>query len=321
MHPLFAAKSRYISFWTKAAKALVLASFALLASTVCCFANDAAHVLLAQATPATTTEPVQPTASPPPVTTDSVPTPPGTTAAAAAPDSIATTAAPKFDVISMVLHADIVVQCVMGFLVLCSITTWTIFLQKSVVLGRARRSSVAFLKSFRGARTVRDIAQSASGKTVSPVGQMWEAALTEWELFQSRHANGVVTPHQADGLVQRMSMAATISQEQEMVRLSSSMGILATIGSTSPFIGLFGTVWGILTSFVGIAATKATSLSAVAPGIAEALLATAIGLVAAIPAVMIYNSFARRISHMSGMLDNFQGELATIVSRELEVVG
>jgi TolQ protein len=221
----------------------------------------------------------------------------------------------------MVLHADIVVQCVMGFLLLCSVTTWTIFLQKAVVLGRARRSSVVFLKSFRGARTVRDIAQSTSGKTVSPVGQMWMAALTEWELFQERHANGIVTPHQADGLVQRMSMAATISQEQEMLRLSSSMGILATIGSTSPFIGLFGTVWGILTSFVGIAATKATSLSAVAPGIAEALLATAIGLVAAIPAVMIYNSFARRISHMSGMLDNFQGELATIVSRELEVVG
>jgi TolQ protein len=271
--------------------------------------REAGQIVLAQAIPASAAD-----AAP-------APAPAAPAAPDAAPASVATTAPPKFDVISMVMHADIVVQAVMGFLVLCSITTWTIFLQKTAILGRARRSSVAFLKNFRGARTVGQIAQSATGKAASPVGQMWDAALTEWELFQASHANGIVTPHQADGLIQRMSMAATIAQETEMLRLSSSMGILATIGSTSPFIGLFGTVWGIMTSFVGIAATKATSLSAVAPGIAEALLATAIGLVAAIPAVMIYNSFARRISQMSGMLDNFQGELATIVSRELEVVG
>ncbi len=291
------------------ARACVILGLVLFAAVPLCAAGEAGQIVLAQASSASATDPVQPNATAAPILPDTTATP------------VATAAPPKFDVISMVMHADIVVQAVMGFLVLCSISTWTIFLQKTAVLTRARRSSAVFLKSFRGAGTVSDIAQSAAGKAASPVGQMWEAALTEWELFQKRHASGVVTPHQADGLVQRMSMAATIAQEREMLRLSSSMGVLATIGSTAPFIGLFGTVWGILTSFVGIAATKATSLSAVAPGIAEALLATAIGLVAAIPAVMIYNSFARRISQMSGMLDNFQGELATIVSRELEVVG
>jgi TolQ protein len=227
----------------------------------------------------------------------------------------------RFDVVAMVMHADVVVQAVMAFLALCSIATWTILIEKSVLLGRARRLSAAFLRTFRSSRTVGDVSQKINGDTASPAARMWRAAKAEWDLFHSTHPDKSITVHQADGLVQRMSVAATIAQETEMLEMSKSMGILATIGSTAPFIGLFGTVWGILTSFVGIAATKATSLSAVAPGIAEALLATAIGLVAAIPAVMIYNKFARQISQVSGMLDNFQAELTTVVSRELDVVG
>jgi biopolymer transport protein ExbB/TolQ len=150
---------------------------------------------------------------------------------------------------------------------------------------------------------------------------MWQAAKAEWDLFEAGHPGGSVTVRQADQLMQRMMVATSIVQEHEMERLSNSMGILATIGSTAPFIGLFGTVWGILNSFIGIAASRATSLAVVAPGIAEALLATAIGLAAAIPAVMVYNKFARQISRVTGTLDNFQGELSTIVSRQLEVVG
>jgi TolQ protein len=246
---------------------------------------------------------------------------PPTTQAGATLPADAVVAPVRLDVVGMVAHADIVVQTVMGFLVLCSIATWTILIEKSILLGRARRLSMAFLRGFRDARTVRDIAQKINGAPESPVSRMWRAAKQEWDLFQTAHPDNHITAHQADGLVQRMAVAATIAQESEMLQMSRSMGILATIGSTSPFIGLFGTVWGILTSFVGIAASKATSLSAVAPGIAEALLATAIGLVAAIPAVMIYNKFARQISQVSGMLDNFQGELATLVSREMEVVG
>ena len=227
----------------------------------------------------------------------------------------------RFDVIAMVMHADIVVQAVMAFLALCSIATWTILIEKSVLLGRARRLSAAFLRTFRSSRTVGDVSMKINGDVASPAARMWRAAKAEWDLFHTTHREKSITVHLADGLVQRISVAATIAQETEMLEMSKSMGILATIGSTAPFIGLFGTVWGILTSFVGIAATKATSLSAVAPGIAEALLATAIGLIAAIPAVMIYNKFARQISQVSGMLDNFQAELTTIVSRELDVVG
>ena len=174
----------------------------------------------------------------------------------------------RFDVVAMVMHADVVVQAVMAFLALCSIATWTILIEKSVLLGRARRLSAAFLRTFRSSRTVGDVSQKINGDTASPAARMWRAAKAEWDLFHSTHPDKSITVHQADGLVQRMSVAATIAQETEMLEMSKSMGILATIGSTAPFIGLFGTVWGILTSFVGIAATKATSLSAVAPGIA-----------------------------------------------------
>jgi TolQ protein len=278
---------------------------------------------VASGTPAPTPPVASETPPPtPPVASGTpAPTPPVASEMPAPTPPVASETPVRFDVIAMVLHADIVVQAVMAFLVLCSITTWTILIEKTFLLGRARRLSVAFLRTFRSARTVGDFAEKINGSADSPVSRMWQAAKQEWDLFQTAHADRRITVHQADGLVQRMAVAATIAQESEMLQMSKSMGILATIGSTAPFIGLFGTVWGILTSFVGIAASKATSLSAVAPGIAEALLATAIGLVAAIPAVMIYNKFARQLSQVGAMLDNFQGELATVVSRELEVVG
>jgi TolQ protein len=255
--------------------------------------------------------------------------------AQAVPDAAPTIAAPvpangppggtmtieRFNVIAMVRHADIVVQFVMGFLVLCSITTWTILIEKSLLLRRVQRASTQFLGQFRGGHTMSQIATRTGDTATSPVSKMWQAAKEEWDVFEANHTGLALTVRQADQLMQRMVVAANIVQEHEMERLSNSMGILATIGSTAPFIGLFGTVWGILNSFIGIAASHATSLAVVAPGIAEALLATAIGLFAAIPAVMVYNKFARQISRITGTLDNFQGELSTVVSRQLEVVG
>ncbi len=254
-------------------------------------------------------------------------------AAPAAPAPAADAAAPaqgaeppkmtqaRFNVVAMIANADIVVQAVMLFLGLCSVATWVIFIEKSILLRSVSSLSKRFLTAFRGGRTIDEISKRTASVGGSPVSRMWDASKQEWDLFQQTHRGHTVTVHQADQLLQRMIVASSIVQEGEMQRLSASMGILATIGSTSPFIGLFGTVWGILNSFIGIAASRATSLAVVAPGIAEALLATAIGLFAAIPAVMIYNKFARQISQVTGTLDNFQAELSTIVSRELEVVG
>jgi TolQ protein len=280
----------------------------------------------ASAPPAAAATPIAPAVKAPapaaaPVTVASV-APAVQSAVTASPSQASNVlSADRFNIVAMVRNADIVVQAVMAFLALCSIATWTILVEKSLTLGKVRRRSRDFLAKFRGAGTVGALAERTGQGDISPVGQMWHAAKEEWDVFQTGHAGSAVTVHQADQLKQRMAVAANIVQEREMTRLSGAMGVLATIGSTAPFIGLFGTVWGILKSFIGIAATRATSLSVVAPGIAEALLATAIGLFAAIPAVMIYNKFARDLSFITGTLDNFQGELSSIVSRELDVVG
>jgi biopolymer transport protein TolQ len=225
--------------------------------------------------------------------------------------------ADQFGVVAMFMHADIVVKFVMIFLALSSVVTWSILIEKSLALGKVNRLSRHFLAIFRTCKTIEDV-EAKIGKTgTGPMAEMWAAAMDEWDLFH-QGLRGTATNHQTDRLLQRMVLTAGLVQERELVRLSGSMGILATIGSTSPFIGLFGTVWGILDSFIGIAASRASTLAVVAPGIAEALLATAIGLFAAIPAVMIYNKFAREITRITGSLDNFAAELTTVASRELE---
>lgn len=227
-------------------------------------------------------------------------------------------AAQRMGVREMFMHADWVVKGVMLLLILCSVATWAILIEKSLLLARIGRHSEDFLGSFRTLRRVDQIGPLARQSPGTPLSAIWSAAQVEWDLFRNGPKAKAPTPHQVDRLLQRMALAAGIRQEEELARLGNGMGLLATIGSTAPFIGLFGTVWGILHSFADIAAAKTTSLSVVAPGIAEALLATAIGLFAAIPAVMIYNLFARRISRMTGAFDNFVAEFTTLASRELE---
>ena len=236
----------------------------------------------------------------------------------ALPAAAQAVAAQRMGIYEMFMHADWVVKGVMLFLMLCSVTTWAVMLEKTLLLGRIRRNSEAFLVSFRSVRRVEQIGALAAQSPDTPLARIWIAAQDEWEIFRRSQLKKPVSAHQVDRLLQRMALMAGVAQEEELARLGSGMGLLATIGSTSPFIGLFGTVWGILHSFADIAAAKATSLSVVAPGIAEALLATAIGLFAAIPAVMIYNSFARSISRMTGAFDNFVAEFTAVASRELE---
>lgn len=231
----------------------------------------------------------------------------------AAVELFAGTAAERFGVREMFVQADLVVKSVMLFLVFCSLLTWAILFEKLWAFSAARRHNRAFINAFRSGDTAQ-MTERASG---SAVGRIWQAAQGELKHF-GQHRGSNVTADQINRLLQRMSLSASVVQEGDLSRLGAMMGVLATIGATAPFIGLFGTVWGILNSFAGIATMKTASLAVVAPGIAEALLATALGLFAAIPAVMIFNKFARDINGFVGTLDNFCAELLATVSRQLD---
>ena len=213
----------------------------------------------------------------------------------------------------MFVQADLVVKSVMVFLLFCSLLTWAILFEKLWAFSAARRRNRAFINAFRSG----DTAQMTERSSGSAVGRIWQAAQAELKHF-GHHRGSNVTADQINRLLQRMSLSASVVQEGDLSRLGTMMGVLATIGATAPFIGLFGTVWGILNSFAGIATMKTASLAVVAPGIAEALLATALGLFAAIPAVMIFNKFARDINGFVGTLDNFCAELLATVSRQMD---
>ncbi|MFO7705086.1 MAG: MotA/TolQ/ExbB proton channel family protein [Halopseudomonas sp.] len=244
-----------------------------------------------------------------------VATPDNAGQASAAASSLATPMAPseRFGVREMFTQADLVVKAVMIFLVLCSLLTWAVLFEKLLVFSKARRANLRFLAAFRQ----NDAALLDEQAEHSAMGRMWQVAQAEVMHFGRNRA---ADADQINRLLQRMSLTASIVQERDLAKLGSMMGVLATIGATAPFIGLFGTVWGILNSFASIATMKSASLAIVAPGIAEALLATALGLFAAIPAVMIFNKFARDINGFVGGLDNFSAEMIAAVSRKLDEV-
>lgn len=219
----------------------------------------------------------------------------------------------SFGVREMFEQADLVVKAVMILLVICSLLTWAVLLEKIVVFGRARRGNQQFLAAFRRG----DTAAMHDQAERSAMGRMWRVAQAELQQFGRRDNPPA---DQINRMLQRMSLTSSIVQERDLARLGSMMGVLATIGATAPFIGLFGTVWGILNSFASIATLKSASLAVVAPGIAEALLATALGLFAAIPAVMIFNKFARDINGFVGSLDNFSAEMIASASRQMDGV-
>ena len=219
----------------------------------------------------------------------------------------------SFGVRDMFEQADPLVKAVMLLLVFCSLLTWAVLFEKIFVFTRARRGNQQFLKAFRAGQL--DVLADTADN--SAMGRMWQVGQAELKHFKSLPAQTTETDR-VNRLLQRMALTAGIVQERDLARMGSMMGVLATIGATAPFIGLFGTVWGILNSFASIATLKSASLAVVAPGIAEALLATALGLFAAIPAVMIFNKFARDINGFVGALDNFSAEMIASTSRQLD---
>ncbi|MGB8399926.1 tonB-system energizer ExbB, partial [Bradyrhizobium sp.] len=210
---------------------------------------------------------------------------------------------------SMFLSADIIVKAVMIGLALASVVTWTIFIAKMIELSVVRRRLRAALAGIGDARSLAD-AQLALGAKRSVLSSFLAAAMREARLSAGISSDAGIKERAAS------SFAEIVRAEARRIRLG--MGLLATIGATSPFIGLFGTVWGIMNSFIGISKSQTTNLAVVAPGIAEALLATAIGLVAAIPAVIIYNHFARVTKSYLELVGRASGAAGRLLSRDLD---
>jgi len=224
----------------------------------------------------------------------------------------------KLTVMQMFLDAQWVVKIVMIGLVLCSIFSWMLLITKIIEFGALNRGADAFLEAFRGAKNINEIGRLALSEEFSgtPLADMAAAAAQEVEL--SKQAGLAVSGEHRDTTIDRAQAAVGAVQASLSKRLSGGMQFLASVGSAGPFIGLFGTVYGIMTSFIGIANTNTTNLAVVAPGIAEALLATGIGLFAAIPSVIFYNYFQTRISSFGGRSEGFVAELMNAVSRQLD---
>lgn len=211
----------------------------------------------------------------------------------------------------MFMGADMVVKAVMISLAFASVVTWTVWLAKSLELLSARRIGRGLLGDIASARSLGQ-AVEVVGSSRSPIGAMAAAAAEEAELSAGLDK---------EGLKERVASRLERIEAGAARRMTRGTGLLATIGSTAPFVGLFGTVWGIMNAFIGISKSQTTNLAVVAPGIAEALLATAIGLVAAIPAVVIYNLFSRWISGYRAMLSDASAEVMRHLSRDLDRTG
>lgn len=212
----------------------------------------------------------------------------------------------------MFMAADWVVKGVMIGLAFASLVTWTVWVAKSIELAGARVRAGATLKVIRKAKTLSE-ATEAVEKKGGPAALMLRMATHEMQL-----SDAVVEHTDGGGIKERVSSALSRIETHAGRRMSRGTGVLATIGSTAPFVGLFGTVWGIMNSFISISESQTTNLAVVAPGIAEALLATAIGLVAAIPAVVIYNVFARSITGYRHLLADAAAGVERLVSRDLD---
>ena len=212
----------------------------------------------------------------------------------------------------MFLAADLVVKSVMIGLAVASLATWTIALAKSLELwfaGRRARRGLGVLMRSPDLAAADEALAEASG----PVAAMVRAARTE-----ARDSVGAIRVGDVDGLLPRIGSHLSRIEAGAGRRLAVGPGVLATIGSTAPFVGLFGTVWGIMNSFIGISKSQTTNLAVVAPGIAEALLATALGLVAAIPAVVVYNHFARQTAAYKARLADAAAAVERLASRDLD---
>jgi biopolymer transport protein TolQ len=222
-------------------------------------------------------------------------------------------AAGNVSFVSLFLHASLTVQIVMGFLILASLWSWAIIFEKLFAFRKAKIESEKFEQLFWSGQSLDELYNGLSRAKTITMAALFVAAMREWK----RSVEGNIRA--LGGIQLRVEKVMDVTISREMERLDRRLLFLATVGSTAPFVGLFGTVWGIMTSFQAIAVSKNTNLAVVAPGIAEALFATALGLLAAIPAVVFYNKFSADSAQISQRLGAFADEFAAIVSRQIDV--
>lgn len=218
--------------------------------------------------------------------------------------------------ISLFMQADAVVKTVMLLLMCASIWSWAIIFDKMILFKSIRSKSQAFEKNFWSGQSLENLFERIKGRENHPLAVVFTAAMQEW---QTRNIKDLTARHELRaGTKERVNAAMLVASSKSLDKMEKSLSFLATVGSAAPFIGLFGTVWGIMVSFQSIAISKNTTLAVVAPGIAEALLATALGLAAAIPAMIFYNKFANELNRTANGIDDFTNELSAIISRELD---
>jgi biopolymer transport protein TolQ len=220
----------------------------------------------------------------------------------------------NLSLLNLFLQADAVVKLVMIILLIASIWVWTIIIEKIMTIRRVNREADSFEDSFWSGGSLDELYEREGADPANPMAAVFGAAMSEWK----RTARIAGSEIGKTGVKERVDRAMNVTVMREMDRLERFMIFLASVGATAPFIGLFGTVWGIMHSFSAIAAMHNTDLAVVAPGIAEALFATAIGLVAAIPAVLAYNKLSNDLSRFAGRLEGFGAEFSAILSRQSE---
>jgi len=213
------------------------------------------------------------------------------------------------------LRADPIVKTVMALLLLASLWSWAIIFNKWIAISTIRRRADKFEKTFWSGLSLDELYQQFAQKADHPMASVFTAAIREWRrAFEA----GPPKESRLASIRDRVEKAMTVSIHRETDGVEKQLGFLATVGATAPFVGLFGTVWGIMNAFSAIAARHDTTLAVVAPGIAEALFATAMGLLAAIPAVIFYNKFVGDIGRYANRLENFADEFSAILSRQLD---
>lgn len=222
-------------------------------------------------------------------------------------------AAHGFSAWEMFMNADMVVKAVMIMLVLASVWSWTVIFEKLFTLRILNRRADDFENAFWSGATIDDLYERMGPRPRDPMAAVFVTAMMEWRRAAGRGAEEI-----RSGLENRIERVMQVTTARELDRVERYMTFLASTGSTAPFVGLFGTVWGIMNSFQAIALSKNTNLAVVAPGIAEALFATALGLLAAIPAVLAFNKLSRDLDRYAGRVNAFASEFLAILSRQID---
>lgn len=219
----------------------------------------------------------------------------------------------NLSILNLVLHASVVVQAVMALLLLVSVASWAAIFRKLFALKKVRALNEAFEREFWSGASLNDLyaAAARNARSAGPMERIFASGMREFQKLRERRISDAGT------LLDGARRAMRASYQRELDAIEANLSFLASVGSVSPYVGLFGTVWGIMHAFTGLAALQQVTLATVAPGIAEALVATAIGLFAAIPAVVAYNRFAHDIDRVANMLETFIEEFSNILQRSL----